>query len=363
MGIPGFATSEGTDRYRGRFNEEVAEGHFRRVEELWWSSIGIGTYMGKPDSETDRLVARATAQSLNGGINVIDTAINYRRQHAEQSVGAAIRSLVESGKLKRDEMIVCTKGGFLPHPEGPRWFHREFVDRGVVGRSDLVADCHCMHPDYLAHQLDQSLRNLGLNTIDVYYAHNPETQLGSIEEDVFYHRLGAAFEMLEEAVAKKKIRYYGLATWSAFRVATSHSKHLMLARAKELARQAAGGGEDYFRFIQLPLNLEMREAFASPAQIVGDRKLSAIAAAGELGLHPVVSGSIAQGNIERLSTARKEKLGKGFSSDSQRALHITRSTPGIASALIGMKQPAHVKENLGLCSIPLVKPFNFETLF
>ena len=364
MNIAGHATAKGTDEYCRRFLDRFDQGHFHSVEKLRWSSIGLGTYLGKPDAKTDKLVAKAVIQSIEGGINVIDTAINYRRQHGEKSIGAALRNIVTKGKYNRDEFIVCTKGGFLPHPDGSEWFQSQYVDRfkDVIQTSDLVANCHCMHPSYLSDQLNRSLENLGLQTIDVYYVHNPETQLGSVEEDIFYHRMEAAFEMLEEAVAKRKIRYYGLATWSGFRVMRSNAKYMMLSRLKELARQVAGDGPDHFRFIQLPLNLEMPEAFSVANQRVDDNLCSTLSAANSLGIYPVISGSIAQGNIKHLSSFQKKKLGDGFTSDAQRALNITRSAPGIACALIGMKQTAHIEENLQLCSFPLLESDIFEVL-
>ena len=53
MTLTGFATLDGTARYRDRFNELAAENHFRNEQKLWLSSIGIGTYLGNAD-ETNR---------------------------------------------------------------------------------------------------------------------------------------------------------------------------------------------------------------------------------------------------------------------------------------------------------------------
>jgi aryl-alcohol dehydrogenase-like predicted oxidoreductase len=98
MNIAGHATAKGTDEYCRRFLDRFDQGHFHSVEKLRWSSIGLGTYLGKPDTKTDKLVAKAVIQSIEGGINVIDTAINYRRQHGEKSIGAALRNIVPKGK-------------------------------------------------------------------------------------------------------------------------------------------------------------------------------------------------------------------------------------------------------------------------
>ena len=105
MNIAGHATAKGTDEYCRRFLDRFDQGHFHSVEKLRWSSIGLGTYLGKPDAKTDKLVAKAVIQSIEGGINVIDTAINYRRQHGEKSIGAALRNIVTKGKYNRDEFI------------------------------------------------------------------------------------------------------------------------------------------------------------------------------------------------------------------------------------------------------------------
>ncbi|MDD9878346.1 MAG: aldo/keto reductase [Magnetovibrio sp.] len=199
MAAPGRATEEGTARYAARHAETAGAGHFRRAKRLSWSSIGIGTYLGAGDDATDADVTAAVEAVLAGGVNVIDTAANYRRERGEKSVGAALEKAFAAGTVARDEVIVCTKGGYLPH--GAQWFSSEFVGQGAITADDLVGGSHCMHPDYLSQQLDRSLENLGLETIDVYYLHNPESQVGKVGPEIFEARLEAAFRMLEGAVA------------------------------------------------------------------------------------------------------------------------------------------------------------------
>lgn len=360
--ISGRATAEGTARYQARMNG--APGHFRSVNGLVWSSIGIGTYLGNPDDKTDALVTEAVLASLRAGVNVIDSAGNYRYERGERSVGAALAQLTGKGGATRDEVIVCTKGGFLPHPERGRWFEREYAAKSTDGISmqDLVGDSHCMHPAYLAGEIERSRRNLGLKTIDVYYVHNPESQLRHVDTATFEARIEAAFARLERAVAEGTIGAYGLATWNAFRIAEGKPGHMSLARMKELARRAAKGGDDHFRFVQLPLNLGMREAVELPTQKVGGRLVPAIPAARVLGLHPVASGAIAQGGIKALPAWLGERIGKDFTSDFQRGLQYTRSAPGLAAALIGMKQARHVQENTALAKAPPIAADVFQSL-
>src|SRR3989304_4544917 len=167
MEISGFATPEGTARYRERFAGRAAEGHFRERKGLWLSSVGIGTYLGEHDEATDERYARAGARALELGANVVDTAINYRFQRSERAVGAALHALLQQGKLARDEVVVASKAGFLtfdaaPPPDPHEYFDREYIQPGVIKPEDVVAGMHCMTPRYLADQLERSRRHPGL---------------------------------------------------------------------------------------------------------------------------------------------------------------------------------------------------------
>ena len=90
--IPGRATAQATLRYAARFQGRAAAGHFRDVQGgLVLSSIGIGTYLGEPDHATDEAYKNAIIAAVQGGVNVVDSAINYRLQRSERSVGAALK--------------------------------------------------------------------------------------------------------------------------------------------------------------------------------------------------------------------------------------------------------------------------------
>ncbi|PIQ97524.1 MAG: aldo/keto reductase [Nitrospinae bacterium CG11_big_fil_rev_8_21_14_0_20_56_8] len=361
--LKGHATAQGTAHYSRRFEEIGGNGHFRIAEDLTWSSLGLGTYLGRADAPTDRQVTASWVQSVRAGINVVDTAINYRSEHAEQSVGKALKEIVAQKVADRNELIVCTKGGFLPQSLGQAWFQETFVQGAKTGvrENDLVAECHCMHPAYLEDQLDRSRKNLGVETIDLYYLHNPEMQVGEVDGGVFYNRLESAFSFLERAAKEGKIRYYGLATWSAFRVGRG-GRGMSLVRTCEAARRAAGGAESRLRFIQLPLNLQMLQAVRTPTQEVEGKMWPAIPAAGKLGLHCLTSGSIAQGDIPIQGPDLVRRFGPNLSTDAQRALQFTRSAPGVLTALVGMKQASHVRENLDLVRQPALSAETFEDL-
>src|SRR5262245_64397052 len=105
------ATTEGTSNYKDRFTGVVDEGHFRQSQGLWMSSIGLGSYLGGADERTDEAYRIAVKRAIELGCNVFDMASNYRCQRSERSIGDALARLPEAA---RDEIVVSTKGGYIP---------------------------------------------------------------------------------------------------------------------------------------------------------------------------------------------------------------------------------------------------------
>jgi aryl-alcohol dehydrogenase-like predicted oxidoreductase len=370
MPLRGFATTEGTTRYRERFPDPTAENHFRFEQNLWLSSVGVGTYLGHWDEETDRAYADALARAAELGSNVFDTAANYRFQRSERSVGEALRQLTGTGLAARDEIVVCTKGGYLPFDGAPpggqagvrAYVEETFVRPGIISFEDLAAGSHCMTPRYLAHQIAQSLRNMDLETIDVYYVHNPETQLSVVARAEFEERLRAAFEQLERERAEGRIRAYGVATWNGFRAQAGAREHHSLERMVELAREAGGDGHG-FRFVQLPFNLAMPEALLLANQPYEGARVSLLEAAKALGVTVVASASILQGQVARdIPEHIREALGS-LATEAQTAIQFVRSTPGITTALVGMSRREHVEENLQLARVAPATADDYSRLF
>ena len=367
MSIAGYATLEGTARYQARFAGTSAENHFRLEQNLWLSSIGIGTYLGKWDEATDERYTEAVTRAVELGINVIDSAANYRFQRSERSIGRALKHLTEELSFARNELVICTKGGFLPFDGAPpanarRYVEETFVRTGVISFSDIVGGSHCMTPRYLQHQLAQSLGNMGLDSVDIYYIHNPESQLGEISRAEFDERLRAAFETLERERSEGRLRHYGVATWNGFRVSPEAREYLSLERIVELAR-AAGGNEHGFRFVQLPFNLAMPEALVLTNQTLEGEQVSMLEAASALAVTVIASSSTLQGKASRSLPAQiREPLGS-LATDTQTAIQFVRSTPGITTALIGMSRREHVEDNLSLVRVAPTTAEDYQRLF
>ncbi|HUI41054.1 MAG TPA: aldo/keto reductase [Terriglobia bacterium] len=363
---PGYATPEGTARFRERFSGRLP-GHFRQARHLWLSSIGLGTYLGEPDAATDALYREAVTHALELGVNVIDTAANYRHQRSERAIGQALAELFGAGKLGRNEIFLATKGGFLtfdgaepPDPEA--YFRERFVATGLVEPGDVAAGCHVISARYLADQIEASRRNLGLETLDLYYLHNPETQLQRGTRAEFYARLGEAFAALEAAVAAGKIRAYGTATWNAYRVRPESKESISLAEVVKVA-EAAGGPAHHLRAVQLPLNLAMLEGLDPSMQTHEGQPAPALVAARSHGLMVFASASLLQG---RLAENLPEEIARhlpGLDTHAQRSLQFVRSTPGVTAALVGMSRREHVDENLGTARVAPLEFNAYRAMF
>ncbi len=361
--LPGRATSEGTQALAARRAAEAALAADLYTTlpplgppdagALTASSLGLGTYLGPPGPEADQPYAEAVAAALAAGVNVIDAAINYRAQGSERMLGRALARLV-GAELPREALIVATKAGFNPDD-------RDAPERGgralLAGVPDEeVVRGHCLHPGYLERMLARSRENLRLEAVDVFYLHNPETQLPHVAKPVFYERLRRAFTALEAARGRGEIGCYGAATWDGFRLPHGDAGALDLARMVEVAR-AVGGEQHGFRVVQLPFSAALPEALTAPTQEVAGELLPAIEAARRLGLVVVTSGPLSQGRLATgalppaAAALLDEHAHEAAGTAAQRALRIARSG-GAHVTLVGMGRPEHVAEDLAAARAP-----------
>ncbi len=353
--LEGAASPEGTRRFRDRAvaTRSLPSAHFRDAPGgLALTSLGLGTYIGRVDRPTDLAVEEAVRVSIESGrLNVVDTAINYRYQRAERSVGRALAGLVASGKVARDEVFVATKVGYLaPDGESGRspeeWVEAELVRPGLLDPAEIVDGSHAMSPPYLRDQVERSRRNLGLETLDLLYLHNaPDAQRAVVGASEFRSRLGDAFRLLEELRDDGALRAYGLATWEALRSPAAAPEHLEIEEALEVAREV-GGADHGLRYLQFPFNLAMPEAAVRACQSVNGEPKTVFACARHYQLGCFTSVPLVQGQLAQRGPALD-----GLTR-SQTALQFARSAPGTIAALVGQKQPAHLAENLKVAEVP-----------
>jgi len=364
-----------TAAYAARHAARCAPGHWRTLAGRTVSSIGLGTYLGECDAEDDDRYEAAALACLAGGINLLDTAINYRCQRSERALGRALRLAVEQGIVARDEVVVCTKGGYVPFdgapPRSPRaymeYVRERFIEPGLCRPEELVGGSHCLAPAFLRAQVERSRANLGVQRIDVYYLHNPEAQLRSVDRAEFLARLRAAFELLEALCDEGWIGVYGTATWDGYRVPPDAREHLSLRTLVALAHEVAGESHR-FRVVQAPYNIVMPEAAlaetqegappddevapAAPWDVRSPPRQPLFEAVADLGIAAVASATLMQSRLARALPFDLRGAFPNLRTDAQRALHFTRSTPGVTTALVGMRNVAHVRENLDIARIP-----------
>ena len=91
---------------------------------------------------------------LSGGVNHIDTAPNYRYTKSEKTVGRILTTLDQKYGIKRDQLFVASKGGYIPEDADKMLSKRDMmklmVDDWKVPETDIVKETgHCLHPNYL----------------------------------------------------------------------------------------------------------------------------------------------------------------------------------------------------------------------
>ena len=359
--ISGFATLEGTKKFAQ--NSGVNQANFKDFANLILSNVGIGTYLGDPDSKTDELVTNAIKQSILSGVNVVDTAINYRAQKAERSVGRAISELIQEKKIFREQLFLSTKNGYVTNDADVKlgfweYVKEEYSQKGVIKEGDVTSGYHCMTPTYLSDQLDRSLKNLNMDCVDLMYLHNAvEGQIKDISKEQFLEKLKSVFELYEQKRDEGKIKFYGMATWECFRVTKDNPQFLSLEDTVNLAKKI-GGTNHGFRFIQLPFNMHYDQALLGKNQMINDKQVSILESATSLGIGVFTSVPFMQGRL----------LASGVMPEfndlkpSLRALQFIRSSPGILAPLVGQKSTEHVSENLEIMKIPPIPKDEFLTL-
>lgn len=217
------------------------------------SPVGFGCY--RVDDRVSRH-REALRLALLSGVNLVDTSTNYGDGHSEALVGKVLKEMAAAGELRREDVVVVTKAGYV---QGQNL--KEALDRRKIGdpwpeMTEYARDCwHCISPEFLKDQLSASLGRLAMPRVDLLLLHNPEYFLTDAEHrnmpladarDTFYDRVGRAFGQLEKEVAAGRIGAYGISS-NTFVVPHEKADAVDLLRVLDLA----GPG---FAAIQLPMN-------------------------------------------------------------------------------------------------------------
>ena len=354
--VAGYATAEGTRKFmENAFKNGMANSHFRSFNNLNFSSLGIGTYLGRLTAEDDRDLENAIYHSLkSGAVNVIDTAINYRSMKSEKNIGHAIKRLIEDKIISRDQVFISTKNGYItndgdyPTIDVLEYMHKMYISQGIIDSKDISSGYNVLNPNYIRKCIDKSLTNMQLDTIDLVYIHNAyESWFQDISRSEFNEKIRRVFQVYEESRLQNKIRYYGMATWTCFRLPRNEEGYLSLEDMVRIAEDVAGKDHG-FRFIQLPYNLAYREAYSLRNQTVNsDNDLTILEACNKLNIGVFTSVPLLQAKLFDV------KIPDYLGIDNQllKIVQITRSTPNVIAPLLGQKKLNHVKENIELAKV------------
>ena len=151
---------------------------------MGFGDAGRGQHSWTLDEEHSREIIR---RGLDLGVNFFDTAIAYQSGTSEQYLGRALRDFA-----RRDQVVVATK--FLPRTP-------EEIQAGVSGQKHIQT------------MLDASLKNLGMDYVDLYIYHmwDYETPLEEI------------LEGLNDAVRSGKARAIGISNCFAWQLAKANA--------------------------------------------------------------------------------------------------------------------------------------------
>ena len=374
--IPGHATPEATRAYARRHGERLPAEHFSEFNKtrIRLSSLGVGTFPGGADPQTDEAVGRIAADALRAGVNVVDTAAHYRYGRALAAVGAGVRSAVLDG-VPREALFLVSKGGFITwhegRPEDPEdWIRERIVREGLADIDDIAQGVHCLAPDYIEYQLELSRRLMGVETLDAFLVDQPEIHFPRIGKEATYRRLEAVYERLERAVQEGRLRWYGLATFDALRVATDDPRFTSLTSQLGLAEKAAKavageGARHHFALVQMPFNLAMTEGFTRFNQATGQGNVaSTLQAAYQLRIYVMGSHTLGKGRLTQGPTPPAlEDLTSELANPAQRAIQFARSTPGLGTALVGLSQRRHLDDLLAVAARPPLSTQAYLTLY
>src|SRR4029078_7099913 len=109
-------------------------------------------------------------------------------------VCVSLQRVLATGTAARDELVVCSKGGYIPlagtppttREEYQQYVRRAFIEARILHPDEISSGGHSFAPRFLRYCLAKSRQNLGLRTIDTYFLHNPEQHARALARATLY---------------------------------------------------------------------------------------------------------------------------------------------------------------------------------
>ncbi len=286
------------------------------------SPIAFGTWQLGGDwgefDEREAIAAIRHAREL--GIDFFDTAQAYGFGASERLLGRALRDELEH---HREELVIATKGGLRIDPE-----------------QGLLRDCS---PEWLRQGVQQSLRSLGVQYIDVYQVHWPDPHTPFAE----------TAEALGKMVEEGKIHHVGVSNFNASEMAefsrtlpveTLQPPYHLFRREIEADVLPYAREHDIGVLVYGPLahGLLSGAMDAETTFAAGDWRANS----------PLFGGEAFQRNLQTVAALERFAQERGCSV-SQLAIAWTLAHPAVHVAIVGSRQAAHIEESLGALEVRL----------
>ncbi len=251
-----YATHNGTADYFERF-PKLSTTELKGLK-AFISEAGFGTYRIDEENPTHK---EALTYALTHGINMIDTSSNYGDGGAEKQIGAVLPQLVIDGLIKREEIVIMTKAGYIQGKileQVTKQAESGAPYEEIVTLNEHLQ--HCMHPTFLRDQISESLKRMNIKCLDIFLIHNPEYYKQWAESEgmshsdankVYYDRIANAFSYLEEEVAQGRIKSYGISS-NTFAVTDNVYQATSLEKVLDIAKSI--GENHHFYVAQCPFN-------------------------------------------------------------------------------------------------------------
>ena len=271
------------------------------------SAITLGTWVFSGDCwgqvKTSECID-AVAAAIDCGINLIDTAPIYGYGAAEQIIGKAIRG-------KRDKVLIATKCG-------------------LIGKGASIK--HNLAPDSIRDEIEESLRRLQIDCIDIYQCHWPDPKI-PIEKTL---------EALCKLQREGKIRHIGVSNFDAqlLKRAAETTKIVTLQNQYSLLEKSIENKV-------LPMCRELNVGVLTYGPLAGG------ILSGKYEREPDFKGADARSFFYKCYSGEKFRkvqdaldILKGIGKPlNQVAINWVRQQPGVASVITGCRNPKQVKQN------------------
>lgn len=306
-----------------------------RVSELGLGCAALGsTALQRAGS---RGAVRLLHEACDRGINFFDTADSYANGRSEELLGRAFEG-------RRDRVVLASKTGYVfPAAVSPmrrvgRYLRPLLVSipglKSALRKARASQRRQDFSPEHLAQSVEQSLRRLRTDYLDLLQLHNPPPSVVDSDD---------VFDALEALKAAGKVRYYGIS-----------------CRTVEDGISCLRSGQ--ISSLQVPVNLVEQSARRSLLPRAQRRGLAVI------GRQPLASGLLAQpaehlradrAMVDEEQFHRKYRAVTGFQylhegrrSIAQAALRFVMQLEGIAVTLVGTSSVQHLRENLEVLTLP-----------